>query len=184
MSENKKLSEIYRFLALSISYPEPDWLNCDYLPHLINIVASLEWQEEADKLREFTPSDTQAFENLQVEYTRLFISAVGGAEAPPYGSVYLSNSGMLFNEATEEVHDYYRQKGFQLASEDQAADHISNELEFLALLTANDMLDDEKEFLEKYFRPWFCQFQDKIIESAELPYYVIIAKLISFFTVT
>jgi len=182
MSENKKLSEIYRFLALSISYPESNWLNDDYLSRLINILETLEWQEEADKLREFTPANTQTFEDLQVEYTRLFISAVGGAEAPPYGSVYLSDSGMLFNEATEEVHDYYRQKGFQLAGEEQAADHISNELEFLALLTANDMLDDEQEFLEKYFRPWFSQFQDKVIKSAQLPYYVIIAKLISFFT--
>jgi TorA maturation chaperone TorD len=183
MTENEKLSGIYRFLALSMRYPEHDWLNSDYLASLVNITESLEWLEDTEKLKELNVQDAQAFEDLQVEHTRLFITAAGGVYAPPYGSVYLSESGLLFNDATEEVAEYYRQKGFELAREGEAADHIVNELEFLALLTAQDMLDDEKEFLDKYFLPWFGQFRDKVIESAELPFYVIIVKLINFFTV-
>ncbi len=182
MTENEKLSGIYRFLALSMRYPETTWLNDDYLTGLIDILKALEWQNEAKEIAKFNPNDAKGFEDLQVEHTRLFISAAGGVYAPPYGSVYLSESGLLFNEATDEVKDFYRQRGFELEDKYEAADHIVNELEFLALLTLDNLLDDEKEFLEKYCLPWFSLFNKKVIDAAELPFYPIIVKLISFFT--
>ncbi|NOX25177.1 MAG: hypothetical protein GXP59_03510 [Deltaproteobacteria bacterium] len=182
MTENQKISAIYSFLALSMRYPEPEWLENDYLARLINLLENLEWLDDTAGLKNFKPQDSQAFEDLQVEHTRLFITAAGGVFAPPYGSVYLDESGLLCSKATAEVEDFYRRSGFALANKDEAADHIVNELEFLALLTAHDMEDGEKEFLERYFLPWFGQFHDKVGEAANLPFYPVIVRLISFFT--
>ena len=61
-------------------------------------------------------------------------------------------------------------------------DYIVNELDFLGLLMANDMITAEQQFLEQCFRPWFASFYKLVIDKSELPFYVIIVKLINLFT--
>ncbi len=181
MTENKQLSVIYRFLAQAMRYPEPAWLNDFFKEQLLELLNSLEWHEEAADLS-FNPVSPRDLEVIQVEHTRLFISAAGGVYAPPYGSVYLSESGTLLNESTDEVREFYRRNGFDLTDNYEAADHIVKELEFLGLLTANNMLAQEQEFLKTYFRPWFTTFAGRVREAAEIPFYRIVIKLIDFFT--
>ncbi len=181
MTENKQLSAVYRFLAQAMRYPEAEWLNEIFKKQLLELLHSLQWQEEAAALS-FNPASSHDLEIIQVEHTRLFISAAGGVYASPYGSVYLSESGTLLNESTDKVRDFYRRNGFDLADDYEVADHIVNELEFLGLLTANDMLKAEQEFLKTYFRPWFTTFAEQVREAAEIPFYKIIIKLIDFFT--
>jgi len=142
MAGHKQLSAIYRFLARAMRYPEKSCLK-DNFPRLSNLLESLGWQAEMRGLQPCDAPASKAFEDLQVEYTRLFINSLGGVLAPPYGSVYLSKSGALFNEATEAVKKFYHQQGFTLADNREVADHIVNELEFLALLAANNMMTVE-----------------------------------------
>lgn len=181
MTENRQLSAIYRFLAQAMRYPDAEWLNELFKEQLLELLSSLEWHEEAVDLS-FNPVSPHDLEVIQVEHTRLFISAAGGACAPPYGSVYLSESGTLLNESTDEVREFYRRNGFDLADDYEAGDHIVNELEFLALLTANNMPTQEQEFLKTYFRPWFTTFAERVKKAAEIPFYRIMIKLIDFFT--
>ncbi len=182
MTENQPLSTVYRFLAQAMRYPEAEWLNTIFKEQLLELLNSLQWQGEAASLS-FDPTSSHDLETIQVEHTRLFISAAGGAYASPYGSVYLSESGTLLNESTDEVKDFYRRNGFELTDDYEVADHIVNELEFLGLLTANGMLKAEQEFLKAYFRPWFTTFAGRVSEAAEIHFYKIVIKLIDFFII-
>ena len=70
------------------------------------------------------------YEDLHWDFTRLFI----GPEtppAPPWESCYVGE-GLLFQEATRSVEQYYRDNGFVLSgNEYEAADHIGFELDFI-----------------------------------------------------
>ena len=93
MTGDKQLSAIYRFLAQAMRYPEKKWLGENYSARLLNFLELLDWRAKTNELKQFDTQASNSFENLQVEYTRLFISAPGGVPAPPYGSIYLSESG-------------------------------------------------------------------------------------------
>lgn len=181
MTGNKELSVIYHFLAQAMRYPKKNYFT-DNAARLLNLLELLGWEKELQEFKWLEVKDSKTFEDLQAEYTRLFINAPGGVPAAPYGSVYISESGTLFNEATEAVEIFYRQHGFELVDDHDAADHIVNELEFLALLAADNLMTAEQLFLRQCFRPWFKQFYKLVREEAELPFYASIVKLIDFFT--
>jgi len=70
------------------------------------------------------------YEDLHWDFTRLFI----GPEMPlaaPWESCYV-NDGLLFQEATRSVEQYYHDNGLALSSSEyEAADHIGFELDFI-----------------------------------------------------
>ena len=101
---------------------------------------------------------------------------------PPYASVYLDGNGALFGRTTERTRDFYRQHGYDLASEAEPADHLSLELDFLAALTAEGKHEAEELFLRTLFRPWFEQFQEKCMKEARHPFFQVSIRLIDFFT--
>ncbi|PKN62399.1 MAG: hypothetical protein CVU57_24230 [Deltaproteobacteria bacterium HGW-Deltaproteobacteria-15] len=74
--------------------------------------------------------DGGGLEPLQAEYVRLFINALPETPCPPYGSFYLE--GTLMGDTTIRLRDLYASHGFHT---DEMPDHISVELEFLALLS-------------------------------------------------
>lgn len=176
------LPEIFRFLALSMKYPGSDSFDKDYFAALRTLLEGLGWHEDVGKLDSFIADDINFVETLQVEYTRLFINAVPHVIAPPYGSVYMRGEGTIMNRSTELIREYYRQRGFELASGNEIADHIVCELEFLSLLAESGKTKEEESFLNKFFRPWFGKFHDRIIEGADLHFYIVVVSLIDFFT--
>lgn len=181
-SENNVLPGIFRFLARSLSYPGADWLNNDYFTALRSMLAGLGWHGDIRELDDIIQEDPDILETLQVEHTRLFINAVPHVVAPPYGSVHMPGEGTMMSKSTEQVRDFYRQRGFDLAPGKEIADHLVYELEFLALLAESGDPADEELFLQRFFRPWFGKFQDQVIEGADHPFYRIMVRLIDFFT--
>ena len=180
--ENNVLPGIFRFLARSLSYPDADWLNNDYFAALRSMLAELGWHGDIGELDDLIREDPDILETLQIEHTRLFINAVPHVVAPPYGSIYMTGEGTMMSKSTEQVRDFYRQRGFDLAPGKEIADHLVYELEFLALLAESGDLADEELFLQRFFRPWFGKFQDQVIEGADHPFYRIMVRLIDFFT--
>lgn len=176
------LAEIYRFLAQSMQYPSPDWMQTDYFSALDIFLAELGWDAEAQTLRQSISEDANWLEPLQVEHTRLFVNAIPAVIAPPYGSVYLSADGMLYGPSAEKAKAFYREQGFDLAGEADIPDHISFELEFLALLAGEGKRDAEERFLAQHFRPWFPKFQARVLQEGRHPFYGILVNLIDFFT--
>ena len=86
------------------------------------------------------------------------------------------------NRSTEQVREFYRQRGFDLAPGNEIADHLVYELEFLGLLTGSEEPAEEEIFLQRFFRPWFGKFHDCVIEGADHHFYRMVVRLIDFFT--
>ncbi|MDG4476832.1 TorD/DmsD family molecular chaperone [Thiovibrio frasassiensis] len=175
------MAEIYRFLAQSMRYPTSDWMQADYFSILDAFLAELGWDDEAQALRQSISDKTDWLEPIQVEHTRLFVNAIPKVVAPPYGSVYLSDDGMLYGPSAEKAKAFYREQGFELVGESDIPDHINFELEFLALLAEEGKTQEEELFLQKHFRPWFPSFRARVLAEVRHPYYRVLVNLIDFF---
>lgn len=118
-------------------------------------------------------------EDLQVEYTRLFINGVPHVVAPPYASVYLDKT--LRGKYSDKILTYYRSLGYTLAENADLPDSLIHQLEFLSFLAEDNNQPGEEEFLACFFLPWFSIFASKVKEEAQHPLYRTIISFIDFF---
>ncbi|MDH5298383.1 MAG: molecular chaperone TorD family protein [Desulfobulbaceae bacterium] len=176
------MADIYRFLALSMHYPDPAWLNDEYFSLLSLFLDELGWQEERAAIEPLMTGTADALEALQVEHTRLFINAVPHVLAPPYGSIYLDSSGVFYGVSAEKTRSFYREKGCDLAVADDIPDSLVSELQFLAFLLQHGQEADEQLFLRQLFRPWFTRFRERVQQEARHPFYGVVVRMIDFFT--
>ena len=176
------LADIYRLLSLATKYPEKEWLTPGFMTNLLAILREARMEKEAEELSSLENPGPDDLENLQVEYTRLFINAVPGTIAPPFGSIYLHADRSLYGPSTVKVKDFYRQHGFEIKNPAAIPDELTLELEFLGLLVAEGKAEEEEEFLALYFRPWFRKFSDVVINETTQPFYRAVVRLIDFFT--
>ena len=175
-----QVAAIYRFCAQSMQYPQSDWFTPGYIDALQNLLAALKGDEELLQLRKMAAAGDDLLEELQVEYTRLFITGVPHVAAPPYGSVYLQKT--LRGKYSDEILAYYRACGYSLAPGAELPDHLVNQLEFLAALAAEGNRTAEEEFLRRFFLPWFQTFAAAVRAATAHPVYRIIIGIIDFFT--
>jgi len=180
--QHQLLSDFYLFLSQTMRYPEDHFFTDEFLDTYENLLVKLELQEEQQRLHSCRKEDDNLLQTIQVEYTRLFINAIPHIIASPYASVYENGDHDLQGKITEKTRDFYREHGYDIADTAEPADHIRFELEFLAALVRNGKLDDEKQFLQQLFRPWFSKFRDRVLEGTEHPYYTISIQLVDLFT--
>jgi len=180
--QSADVSSFYRFLAQSMRYPDRQWMTADYFNTLLTILTELGGDSEEKEMRAALSATqlTQLLEDLQVEYTRLFINSHPHAIAPPFASIYIDQT--LQSAFTEKTYNFYKQKNYTLSEQTVPPDHLVTELEFLSLLTEKGDFHGEEEFLRDLFRPWFQQFQDRISSVSCHPYYKVMTQLIDFFT--
>lgn len=89
-------------------------------------------------------------EDLRAAYTRLF-EGPNKLAAPPWESVYRSNSRALFQRTTLEVRNAYREQGLLPAQYPRVADdHIALELGFLEKLAERAQKDTSSESSDRY----------------------------------
>lgn len=176
----KDISLLYRFLAQSLKFPEHSWFTDDYKTMFFSMLDQLEANTESEALRVFFAQTDDFIEDLQIEYTRLFINGVPHVVAPPYGSVYLDKS--LQGLHASKTLTYYREKGCDMAEGSDLPDHIVHELEFLSHLAEDGDLAGEKEFLQNYFLAWFPAFRNRVLSEAHHPYYRLVITMIDYFT--
>ncbi len=174
------ITRMYRFLSQCMQYPDPEWMTDDFFNVLYNLLGTLGAVEDGVAIKKEINRSADPLEDLQVEYTRLFINGVPHVAAPPYGSVYMDKS--LQGAFAGDTLAFYRKKGFGMESDADLPDHLVHELEFLSLLVSEKDFSGEEEFLTKLFRPWFKKFYPKVIEEAHHPFYGVIVQLIDFFT--
>ena len=176
-----KMSKLYRFLALSMEYPDSAWLTREHW----NAIAAT-WREINPDSPVVTfpdyPSTPQSLEELQVEYTRMFINSIPHVIAPLYGSVYLDADGMLYGTSAEKVKAFYRQADFRLKGDGDIPDSLENQLKFLALLMDEAKEEEAERFLRQCFRPWFTLFFKRVNKETRHPYFQVLVLLINFFT--
>jgi TorA maturation chaperone TorD len=181
-STSVSMAEIYRFLARSMHYPDPSWMNENYYSILFYFLEELGWSDKAQAIRQSISGSDGGLEGLQVEHTRLFVNAVPSVIAPPYGSIYLSKDRTLYGPSAEKAKQFYHEQGFALPGEGDIPDHLSLELEFLALLAEHGREEEEELFLQQHFRPWFPKFQERVLQHERHHFYGVLVNLIDFFT--
>lgn len=181
-TEAATIGSLYSFLALTMRYPDPGFVDELFFEAFESLPASLGWQSELAAIRAWREKTADCLDDLRTAYTRLFITAAPGATIPPYASVHLDGDNALYGRTTERTRDFYRQHGFDLQNESEPADHLRFELEFLAALANEGKFDAAELFLRTLFRPWFARFQEKMMQEARHPLYRVAIQLIDFFT--
>ncbi len=174
------IARIYRFLAQCMQYPDAEWMGEDFFNVLYNLLGTLGAVDDGVAIKKSIDSSSDFIEDLQVEYTRLFINGVPHVVAPPYGSVYMDKA--LQGAFAGDTIAFYRKKGFGMEEDADLPDHLIHELEFISLLAEENDIAGEEEFLTKLFRPWYGTFQTRVMEGAHHPFYRVIVQLIDFFT--
>ncbi len=142
----------------------------------------------------FKKPEKELLENLAVEYAYLFLGP--GKHISPHESVHHkkegSQSGQLWGELTAEVKRIIEFSGLEYKSEFTGMpDHISVELEFMQHVvqretqaweadddkTALLCLKNEKNFVDEHLFRWIPEFCEKVIKTAESPFYREMARL-------
>lgn len=129
--------------------------------------------------------------DLAAEYARIFLG-MSRSPVAPYESVYTSETGLLMQEARDEVLAHYRREGFAV---DEAAnlpeDHIAFEFGFMAGLArktaaaldagnddeAQRLLDVQAAFVADHLTPWVPALTDDVAARAKMGFYRGLASL-------
>ena len=185
---------LYKALSVAFAYPEGDTLaslnDATFAENLRDALARL---PHANGLGESLARFTQALTHAQLdfgfaeEYTYLFM---WGKSVPPYESSY-TNRTPAGNQELADVSGFYRAFGFDIANDAQEMpDHISAELEFLAMLCAKEAYALEhawqeqaevcraarREFLAEHLNRWLPAFAERIHAKARAPFYPSLAE--------
>ena len=129
--------------------------------------------------------------DLAAEYARIFLG-MSRSPVAPYESVYTSETGLLMQEARDEVLAHYRREGFAV---DEAVnlpeDHIAFEFGFMAGLArktaaaldagnddeAQRLLDVRAAFVADHLTPWVPALTDDVAARAKMGFYRGLASL-------
>ncbi len=137
-----------KFFSLIFSYP-----TFEVISQIKSIVEDLpDCKSMAEKIL------SMPLEDLQVEYTRLFITAHPSLYCPPYESYY--REGSVYGNASVEVREIYEKSGLEYSFEGEPPDHISVELEFLSLT-------EDRDFAGRMME-WVPEFARRVKENSEI----------------
>lgn len=162
--------ELYRIFVRIFSYPDAALSN-----DLSRELASLQKLMEGDTA---CPPAHVSLHELEVAYTRLFISHFGGVPAPPYGSVYLEESRQLMGQTSLYALRAYEGEGLNHTQSIEPPDFIATELEFLYFLITSEMeattqkdpglaqsfRQKQIDFCHTLVQPWIGKFCQRILE--------------------
>ncbi|WP_294348337.1 molecular chaperone TorD family protein [Prosthecochloris sp.] len=174
--ENK--ARILRFLSHCFAYP-----NSAFLPNLqtqLQNIATKKDKAGFDSLLQLFERENS--EQLQGEYTRLFITGYPSTPCPPYESVF--REGTMLGSNSRKVDHLYREWG--MTSDPDLLDHISTELEFLAFLASAATLDETRNnanetyhsFFHDHVQQWIPDFSEKLHDNTKSPAYRKLAALL------
>lgn len=179
-------ADVCRFLAACYYLPGPEFAEERVFDAMREAAAKLDpaLAETVDTLGSaFAAAPLQ---DLQVDYTALFLNPTGPA-AMPYESSWVSGKDpMRAQEATEEVRRFYAEAGFEIDEEFQdLPDHIAAELELLFALifreararSIGDPTDQlaatelRLRFIRSHLGRWVAPFTQALRAEADTDFY-------------
>ena len=145
-------------------------------------------------LDELGGDDVLILEQLAIEFARLFLGP--GKHISPHESVQIRQDGILNDATTARVSHFIEVAGYEFRSGSKRyPDHICSEFEFMEALISkqvkaitngdlreaetSEMLQDE--FLRQHLVLWIPLFCDEIEQSAKLPLYKALGRVVSTF---
>jgi TorA maturation chaperone TorD len=159
----------YAFLSSLFSYPDEELVSALDQGDGIRLSGLLPGCPEP-------PQGNALPEELQVAFTELFINRLGGAPAPPYGSVYIEAEERLMGTSTLSVAEAYRGEGLAVDASPEPPDYLATELEFLYYLVemeekalqqgeveaARKAARKQGDFCRALLHPWVPEFCRRI----------------------
>jgi putative dimethyl sulfoxide reductase chaperone len=127
----------------------------------------------------------EAFANMQVDYTRLFIGP-GKVLAAPWESVYLGDDRLIFQERTLRVRAWYQRFGLEAERIHQEPDdHIGLELLFMSHLATlgiqalneqdnarfEELLEAQRGFVKEHLGAWALIWCGLVEQHAKTDFY-------------
>jgi putative dimethyl sulfoxide reductase chaperone len=134
----------------------------------------------------------EEYDSLRWDYTRMFIGP-DKLPAPLWESAYLNKEGLLFQEQTLRVRQAYLKYQFLPKNfQQEADDHLGLELDFMYQLSQQtleymqnqnlevlqEVLEDQKAFLQDHLLKWVTDLTVNIVESANLDFYPGVSKVL------
>ncbi len=195
-------SNLYRLFSIAFRYPSPavfkTFQNGEFLDELIynmSLIPRLNalMMEHIPLERMKDDMKGISLAESEMKFTRTFDAGIPFPPCPPYEGFYC---GKPRNMIMLEVSEFYNYFGLRMSQEEgkrEFPDHISAELEFLHFLTYKEAMgtDDEeilkgyllaqKDFLERHLIQWVPKFCLKLYNSAGVPFYARLARIMSGF---
>lgn len=131
--------------------------------------------------------------SLQAAHARLFDGAGGYDAAPPYRSVYTSERGLMYQQATADMERLLQHLQLGIVSAvSEPADHLSLQLEVMSELAlrhaaalesdaesdASALLADQIDFLDGQLLNWVDLFAQRLAEVDALGFHAGLAALL------
>jgi TorA maturation chaperone TorD len=177
---------LYQDLAALFNYPGDELM--------VLLQAADKWSFAAEHFGASFPENFSGLSRIALEesYTALFDAGLGGAVAPPYGSVYLDQPGLLMGHSTQQVAVCYAEAGLRLDGAVEPADFLPTELEYLYYLvdreeralkakdlsTARQMTHRQRQFLSTWLLSWLPEFVARLEARPQIPLYPWAARLL------
>lgn len=140
----------FRLFSLIFSYPDETTLK-----EISKLKEVEELSDYREKIEEFLKIPVQ---EVQPEYTRLFINSYPELLCPPYESFY--RDGSVYGETSIEVREIYQKQGLEYKATGEPPDSVSAELDFLAI-TAHP------GFLSR-FGKWISSFTERVKRHSKI----------------
>jgi len=185
-------ADLSRLLAACYYQPGPEFVEERVFDSMRTAAAELDADLAALAQSMGEAFDAQPLEELQIDYTRLFLNP-GGSLASPYESAWIAGRDpMLVDETTQSVLHSYREGGYDVdLSFRDLPDHVAAELEFLyalvfrearAAASGNDAeraeaVDLRRRFVEQHLGRWIGPFAAALRDGSETELYRTLADL-------
>ncbi|MCF6156201.1 MAG: hypothetical protein E3K36_13375 [Candidatus Brocadia sp.] len=198
-------SNLYKLFSLGFRYPTPEvfktfqngtyltrlWDNIKSLPHLKTIQA--QQAELTGKIQDSL--EGVGFEDFVVKCVSTFDIGTPEPPCPPYEGFYRSESRAAVMLSISKFYKHFDLIMSQKEGKRELPDYLCAELEFLHFLTfkeAQARIDGnpeflkgyllaQKDFLERHLIQWVPKFCDSLQNSANVPFYVLIARIVLMF---
>lgn len=198
-------SEVYKILSVCFQYPGQDffrYVKGNLLKDLNSSLTKLLFSENLESTYELFQPVLRArlakcsLDDLQVEYTGLFIYAGDALCCLPYESIYREKGKRLSGESTVSVKQFYRRFKICVSPEFRdLADHLAVELNFMHFLAYNEDMfstrgqeqesnlctENERIFLNKHLLKWVPAFAKCLKENSQSVFFRALSQVTSDF---
>lgn len=154
--------------------------HADYYEGLAHLAAEGNWPcGSSDEVRQafsLIACGLEDCDSLYRAYQRLFVGP-GHFEAPPWGSVYLDKSCVLYGSSLFELREWMHIHGIEMLWNKKEPEDHAGTLLLLAGWVAEEKPSLLAELLSEHILPWFPTFLDEFEKSADNPFYEGLARL-------
>lgn len=168
------------YLLASGLFNQPTPARIDDLRHLLNeLLQTMSKNAPVLPILRALKSQLNYNEDLETEYSRLFILAFPGVPVQPFASYWLESDHSLMGNSTLEIKKMMAEHGVEVAENTGLLpDHIVSELEFIAYLASQDdekAQQTQRQLLEQHCVRWMPQFIVALNQTNPMPYYQLAA---------